>query len=180
MAAFSRTGKPLPVCKWPTRSSRPVRTACIISTSGAIAVKPQRSIVFLSTCAAVDYFQHVLPSILPAGFSLIPLHGKHPAKVREKNFNRFLTSVSPTILLTTDLAARGLDIPQVDVVVQIDAPSDPKVFIHRERESWQGGQERIVSSDAAPRTRGGLRKVFGGAEDAHHPTAEACDIRIRR
>ncbi|PNY26130.1 ATP-dependent rRNA helicase SPB4 [Tolypocladium capitatum] len=108
-----------------------------------LPVTPQRSIVFLSTCAAVDYLQHVLPSLLPAGFALIPLHGKHPAKVREKNFNRFLTSVSPTILLTTDLAARGLDIPQVDLIVQIDAPSDPKVFIHRSGRAGRAGRKGL-------------------------------------
>ncbi|KAK5997245.1 ATP-dependent rRNA helicase SPB4 [Cladobotryum mycophilum] len=109
-----------------------------------LPVKPQRSIVFLSTCAAVDYFQHILPEILPSQFALIPLHGKHPAKVREKNFNRFLTSVSPTILLTTDLAARGLDIPQVDLVVQIDAPSDPKVFIHRSGRAGRAGRKGLA------------------------------------
>ncbi|KAJ4269539.1 ATP-dependent rRNA helicase spb4 [Fusarium torreyae] len=109
-----------------------------------LPIRPQRSIVFLSTCAAVDYFQHVLPPILPEGFALVPLHGKHPAKVREKNFNRFLTSVSPTILLTTDLAARGLDIPQVDLVVQIDAPSDPKVFIHRSGRAGRAGRKGLA------------------------------------
>lgn len=108
-----------------------------------LPLRPQRSIVFLSTCAAVDYFQHVLPAILPTGYSLLPLHGKHPAKVREKNFNRFLSSVSPTILLTTDLAARGLDIPQVDVVVQVDAPSDPKVFIHRSGRAGRAGRKGL-------------------------------------
>lgn len=109
-----------------------------------LPITPQRTIVFLSTCAAVDYFQHVLPGILPGGFSLIPLHGKHPAKVREKNFNRFLSSVSPTVLLTTDLAARGLDIPQVDLVVQIDAPSDPKVFIHRSGRAGRAGRKGLA------------------------------------
>ncbi|KFA78934.1 hypothetical protein S40288_00634 [Stachybotrys chartarum IBT 40288] len=109
-----------------------------------LPITPQRSIVFLSTCAAVDYFQHVLPSILPNGFALIPLHGKHPAKVREKNFKKFLSSVSPTILLTTDLAARGLDIPQVDLVVQIDAPSDPKVFIHRSGRAGRAGRKGLA------------------------------------
>jgi ATP-dependent RNA helicase DDX55/SPB4 len=109
-----------------------------------LPVRPQKSIVFLSTCAAVDYFQHILPRILPDGFSLVPLHGKHPAKVREKNFNRFLNSVSPTILLTTDLAARGLDIPQVDLVVQIDAPSDPKVFIHRSGRAGRAGRKGLA------------------------------------
>lgn len=109
-----------------------------------LTVRPQRSIVFLSTCAAVDYFQHALPEILPSGFSLIPLHGKHPAKIREKNFGRFIGSVSPTVLLTTDLAARGLDIPQVDLVVQVDAPSDPKVFIHRSGRAGRAGRKGLA------------------------------------
>lgn len=109
-----------------------------------LPLAPQRSIVFLSTCAAVDYFQHILPAILPETFALVPLHGKHPAKVREKNFNRFLNSVSPTILLTTDLAARGLDIPQVDLVVQVDAPSDPKVFIHRSGRAGRAGRKGLA------------------------------------
>ncbi|TQV95075.1 DEAD/DEAH box helicase (Sbp4) [Cordyceps javanica] len=109
-----------------------------------LPITPQRSIVFLSTCAAVDYFQHTLPKILPDGISLVPLHGKHPANVREKNFKKFLTSVSPTLLLTTDLAARGLDIPQVDLVVQVDAPSDPKVFIHRCGRAGRAGRKGLA------------------------------------
>lgn len=109
-----------------------------------LPVTPQRSIVFLSTCAAVDYFQHTLPRILPPGIGLVPLHGKHPANVREKNFKKFLNSVSPTLLLTTDLAARGLDIPQVDLVVQVDAPSDPKAFIHRCGRAGRAGRKGLA------------------------------------
>lgn len=109
-----------------------------------LPITPQRSIVFLSTCAAVDYFQHTLPRILPPGIGLVPLHGKHPANVREKNFKRFLNSVSPTLLLTTDLAARGLDIPQVDLVVQVDAPSDPKAFIHRCGRAGRAGRKGLA------------------------------------
>lgn len=101
----------------------------------ALEPSPNKTIIFLSTCAAVDYFQHVLSSILPSpnrrSFSLIPLHGKHPAKARIKNLAAFANSTTPSILLTTDVAARGLDIPQVDLVIQVDPPSDPKVFLHR-------------------------------------------------
>jgi ATP-dependent RNA helicase DDX55/SPB4 len=76
---------------------------------------PQKSIVYVSTCAAVDYFQHILPMILP-NFTIVPLHGKLTPKVRERSFNRFTDSIIPTVLLTTDVAARGLDIPLVDLV----------------------------------------------------------------
>ncbi|KAI4168382.1 MAG: hypothetical protein LQ343_006467 [Gyalolechia ehrenbergii] len=108
---------------------------------------PNKTIVYLSTCAAVDYFQHVLPIILPSHedgkFSLVPLHGKHPPKVRQKNFSAFSNSTSPSILLTTDVAARGLDIPQVDLVVQIDPPSDPKVFLHRCGRAGRAGRKGL-------------------------------------
>ncbi|KAH6684861.1 DEAD/DEAH box helicase [Plectosphaerella plurivora] len=106
--------------------------------------RPQKTIVFLSTCAAVDYFQHGLPSLLPQGFNLVPLHGKLPPKVREKSFTKFLKSVSPSVLLCTDLAARGLDIPQVDLVVQVDPPSDPKVFIHRAGRAGRAGRKGLA------------------------------------
>ncbi|SPO03372.1 related to RNA helicase SPB4 [Cephalotrichum gorgonifer] len=106
--------------------------------------RPQRTMIFLSTCAAVDYFQHVLPMLLPEGFSLLSLHGKHLPKVREKNFNRFLTCVSPTILLTTDVAARGLDFPSVDLVIQVDPPSDTKAFIHRCGRAGRAGRKGLA------------------------------------
>lgn len=108
---------------------------------------PQKTILYVSTCAAVDYFQHVLPSILPfpngQAFTLVPLHGKHPPNVRQKNFTRFVNATTPNILLTTDVAARGLDIPQVDLVVQIDPPSDPKVFLHRCGRAGRAGRKGL-------------------------------------
>jgi ATP-dependent RNA helicase DDX55/SPB4 len=104
---------------------------------------PLRSIVYLSTCAAVDYFQTLLPNLLPEGMILVPLHGKHPANVRQKNFTRFTNSASPSLLLTTDVAARGLDIPSVDLVAQIDPPSDPKVFLHRCGRAGRAGRRGL-------------------------------------
>jgi ATP-dependent RNA helicase DDX55/SPB4 len=93
--------------------------------------RPQKTILYFSTCAGVDYFQHIIPMLLGDEFSVIPLHGKHPPNVRQKNFARFTNSTTSSVLLTTDVAARGLDIPSVDLVIQVDPPSDPKAFIHR-------------------------------------------------
>ncbi|KAJ5103556.1 hypothetical protein N7532_004085 [Penicillium argentinense] len=104
---------------------------------------PQKTIFFVSTCSSVDYLSMMLPLILGDEFLLVPLHGKHPANVRQKNFTRFTTATTPSILLTTDVASRGLDIPSVDLVVQIDPPSDPKTFIHRCGRAGRAGRRGL-------------------------------------
>ena len=109
-----------------------------------LAPTPQKSVVYVSTCAAVDYWQYMLPHILPSAFTTVPLHGKHPPNVRTRNFTKFVSSVSPAILLTTDVAARGLDIPSVDLVVQLDPPSDPKTFLHRCGRAGRAGRRGLA------------------------------------
>ncbi|KAL2155504.1 hypothetical protein VTH82DRAFT_246 [Thermothelomyces myriococcoides] len=106
--------------------------------------RPARSIVFFSTCFAVKYFARVLHGVLPSGYSIISLHGKLEPQVREKNYERFVNATSPTVLLTTDIAARGLDIPQVDLVVQHDPPTDTKAFIHRCGRAGRAGRRGLA------------------------------------
>ncbi|KAF5752595.1 DEAD-box ATP-dependent RNA helicase 18 [Tripterygium wilfordii] len=93
--------------------------------------KSKKIIVYFMTCACVDYWGVVLPCLsVLKGFSLIPLHGKMKQSAREKALASF-TTLSSGVLLCTDVAARGLDIPGVDCIVQYDPPQDPNVFIHR-------------------------------------------------
>ncbi|CAN8104610.1 unnamed protein product [Discula destructiva] len=108
-----------------------------------VSPQPSRTILFLNTCDAVRYFAKVLPAIMPAGFDLLPLHGKLRPETRDKNFARFLTAIRPTVLLCTDVAARGLDIPQVDLVVQ-DPPQDPKTYIHRAGRAGRAGRRGLA------------------------------------
>ncbi|KAL1330538.1 hypothetical protein HN51_047783 [Arachis hypogaea] len=93
--------------------------------------RSRKVIIYFMTCACVDYWGVVLPRLsVLKGFSLVPLHGKMKQTVREKALASF-TSLSNGVLLCTDVAARGLDIPGVDCIVQYDPPQDPNVFIHR-------------------------------------------------
>ncbi|KAI7725544.1 hypothetical protein M8C21_017736, partial [Ambrosia artemisiifolia] len=93
--------------------------------------KSKKMIVYFMTCASVDYWGVVLPRLAALkGLSLISLHGKMKQSAREKALASF-TSLSGGILMCTDVAARGLDIPGVDCIVQYDPPQDPNVFIHR-------------------------------------------------
>ncbi|CAN0888427.1 DEAD-box ATP-dependent RNA helicase 18 [Linum grandiflorum] len=93
--------------------------------------KSKKIIVYYMTCACVDYWGVVLPQLSALkSLSLIPLHGKMKQSARDKAFENF-TSLTSGVLLCTDVAARGLDIPGVDCIVQYDPPQDPDVFIHR-------------------------------------------------
>jgi len=108
---------------------------------------PLKTIIYFSNCAAVDYYTSLFPAVLrdtADTYSIVPLHGKMNASMRTRNFNRYVTSSSPAILLTTDLAARGLDIPEVDLVIQLDAPTDPKVFLHRCGRAGRAGRRGLA------------------------------------
>jgi ATP-dependent RNA helicase DDX10/DBP4 len=67
---------------------------------------------------------------LNLGVSLLHLHGKQKQTLRATITQRF-SSANHAFLFCTDIAARGLDFPLVDWVVQIDCPEDVDTYIHR-------------------------------------------------
>lgn len=88
-------------------------------------------IVYFLTCSCVSYFSTVLAPFIEKGSrKLISLHGKASQAVRDNAYKQFVSSKN-NVMFCTDVAARGLDIPDVDWIVQFDAPQDPKVFVHR-------------------------------------------------
>ncbi|KAK0104122.1 ATP-dependent RNA helicase [Cadophora gregata f. sp. sojae] len=87
----------------------------------------KKVIVFLSSCACVKYYAELLNYIdLP----VLDLHGKQKQQKRTNTFFEFINAKQGT-LICTDVAARGLDIPAVDWIVQFDPPDDPRDYIHR-------------------------------------------------
>lgn len=96
-------------------------------------------IVYFMTCACVDYVKRLpLEEMmkLAAGDeegsrrSFFSLHGRMSQAKRERALAQFAASGNG-VLMCTDVAARGIDIPDVDWVVQFDAPQDPDAYIHR-------------------------------------------------
>jgi ATP-dependent RNA helicase DDX18/HAS1 len=89
---------------------------------------PKKKIIcFFSSCNCVDYYSELLNYIdLP----VLALHGKQKQQKRTNTFFEFCNAEHGT-LICTDVAARGLDIPAVDWIVQVDPPDDPKDYIHR-------------------------------------------------
>jgi ATP-dependent RNA helicase DDX55/SPB4 len=92
----------------------------------------QKSIVYFSTGACVDFYYKILTK-LESTKKLVfhSLHGKMVPKKREATFTKFTNGFKGSVLLCTDIAARGLDIPDIDFVIQYDPPQDPKAFSHR-------------------------------------------------
>lgn len=89
--------------------------------------KKKKVMVFCSSCDEVRFYYELLNYIdLP----VIALHGKQKQPARTKAYRQFHKSQACT-LFCTDIAARGLDIPNVDWIIQFDPPDDPKEYIHR-------------------------------------------------
>lgn len=89
--------------------------------------RKKKVMVFFSSCMSVKYHNELFNYIdLP----VMCIHGKQKQTKRTTTFFQFCNADNG-ILLCTDVAARGLDIPDVDWIVQFDPPDDPKEYIHR-------------------------------------------------
>lgn len=88
-----------------------------------------KTLVFMSSCKQVRFVFETFCRMHP-GIPLIHLHGKQKQSARLTMFNKF-TTTKHAVLFATDIAARGLDFPSVDWVVQLDAPEDVETYIHR-------------------------------------------------
>lgn len=104
----------------------------------------RKFIVYFATCAMVDYFYKVvsrLPNLKP--FSFHSLHGQMDTKRRSATYTSFteLSPAIPAVLLCTDVASRGLDISDLDYVIQYDPPQDPKAFSHRCGRAGRAGRK---------------------------------------
>jgi len=96
-------------------------------------------IVYFLTCACVDFYESALSALL-SDIHPIALHGKMKQSAREAALGKFTTQEAG-ILMCTDIAARGLDIPGVDWIVQFDPPQDPAAFVHRVGRTARMGRE---------------------------------------
>ncbi|KAK7529223.1 dead box ATP-dependent rna helicase [Phyllosticta citribraziliensis] len=95
----------------------------------------KKVVVFMSSCKSVQYFAELLNFIdLP----VLALHGNMKQQKRTNVFFEFCNA-KQGILVATDVAARGLDVPNVDWVLQFDPPDSPKEYIHRAGRTARAG-----------------------------------------
>ncbi|QLQ79251.1 hypothetical protein HG537_0B05980 [Torulaspora globosa] len=99
--------------------------------------KYRKCLVYFPTCISVTLFYSFLQylqkekKVVEEDLQIFSLYGKLQTASRTKTLDAFSETPSQAVLLTTDVAARGIDIQDVDLVVQLDPPTDTSVFLHR-------------------------------------------------
>jgi len=99
-----------------------------------------RILAFTRTKAGADRLSRDLREL---GVNAAPIHGDLPQKKREQSLKRFADG-DVKVLVATNVAARGLHIDGVDVVVHFDPPDDPKTYLHRSGRTARAGEEGLV------------------------------------
>ena len=103
--------------------------------TAAISHSGTRCLVFVNTKRAAD---RVARQLGDAGVDARAIHGDLRQEVRERALKRFADG-KLAVLVATDVAARGLDIDELDIVIQYDPPPDPKTYLHRAGRTARAG-----------------------------------------
>lgn len=111
-----------------------------IKVAAAIIGSAKRSLVFVRTKRGAD---KVARDLRAEGVHVAKTHGDLRQQVREKSLDRFADG-KVQALVATNVAARGLHIDDVDVVIHYDPPDDYKTFVHRSGRTARAGEEGLV------------------------------------
>lgn len=108
--------------------------------AAAVAGPARRTLVFTRTRAAADRLARDLTGLKVKAASI---HGDLPQAVRERALGDFSVGKLP-VLVATDVAARGIHVDDVDVVIHYDPPSDHKAYLHRSGRTARAGETGLV------------------------------------
>ena len=115
----------------------------------------ERALVFSRTKHGAD---KIVRQLAAAGIASAAIHGNKSQPQRERAIAAFKTGHTP-ILVATDIAARGIDIPGVSHVFNFDLPDVPEQYVHRIGRTARAGAEGIAMAFCAPDERGNLRDI---------------------
>ncbi|CAM5235852.1 DEAD/DEAH box helicase [Streptomyces tanashiensis] len=136
-----------------------VHVADKFATATEIAARDGRVIMFLHTKHSVDRFtKHLLGS----GVRAAALHGGKSQPLRTRTLDRFRTG-EVTVLVATDVAARGIHVDELDLVVNVDPPADGKDYLHRGGRTARAGESGVVVTLVTEEERRDVAKVMADA-----------------
>jgi ATP-dependent RNA helicase DeaD len=124
--------------------------ARVLATAGSEA-----ALVFVRTRGAAE---EVAAALVERGVPAASISGDVPQRERERIVER-LRSGSLDVLVATDVAARGLDVERIGLVVNFDVPTEPEVYVHRIGRTGRAGRSGRALTFLTPHERGRLRAI---------------------
>ncbi|WP_251152476.1 DEAD/DEAH box helicase [Cellulosimicrobium sp. Marseille-Q4280] len=103
-----------------------------------------------------------------AGVPAVDLHGNLGQGARERNLEAF-SSGTVKVLVATDIAARGIHVDEVELVVHVDPPAEHKAYLHRSGRTARAGSEGVVVTVMLPEQRGDVRDLTRKAKITAQP-----------
>ncbi|MGO1318578.1 MAG: DEAD/DEAH box helicase, partial [Cellulomonadaceae bacterium] len=103
------------------------------------------------------------------GIPAVDLHGNLSQPARERNLEAF-TSGAVKVLVATDIAARGIHVDDIDLVVHVDPPAEHKAYLHRSGRTARAGHGGEVVTLVLPEQRGDVRTLMRQARITARPT----------
>ena len=137
-----------------------------VEAAVALVEANPRSIVFTRTREGATELAEALGT---HGIEAVDLHGNLSQRVRERNLHKF-SSGKASVVVATDVAARGIHVDSVGLVVHFDAPADAKAYLHRSGRTARAGEAGAVVSITTPRQVDDVVRLMSraGVESLHH------------
>jgi superfamily II DNA/RNA helicase len=129
------------------------------ATTTEIAARDGRVLMFLDTKHAVD---QLTKELLNSGVRAAALHGGKSQPQRTRTLAQFKTG-HVTVLVATNVAARGIHVDNLDMVVNVDPPTDHKDYLHRGGRTARAGESGIVVTLVLPSQRREMTRLMADA-----------------
>ncbi|WP_405937634.1 DEAD/DEAH box helicase [Streptomyces sp. NBC_00726] len=136
-----------------------VRPSDKFATTTEIAARDGRVLMFLDTKQAVD---ELTAHLLHSGVRAAALHGGKSQPERNRTLERFKTG-HVSVLVATNVAARGIHIDSLDLVVNVDPPADHKDYLHRGGRTARAGESGSVVTLVLPSQRREMTRLMAEA-----------------
>lgn len=129
----------------------------------------QQAIVFTATQVETD---ELADELRQAGYNAAPLHGAMPQQIRNRRI-KSMRDGSTKILIATDVAARGIDVPAITHVINYGLPMKPEDYVHRIGRTGRAGSNGIAVTLAGFRDRFKIRNIERFTEQPINVTSVA-------
>ena len=134
-----------------------------------IAARDGRTILFARTKHGVD---KLVKTLRREGINAVALHGGKAQNARNRAIAAFKDGLSP-VLVATDVAARGIHVDDVSLVVHVDPPADPKDYLHRAGRTARAGESGAVVTLVTPQQRMDVHRLTR-TQASGRPATRSC------